>query len=319
MRHVRAGLAGGLLALVSTLLSAGDFDGERADATAGQNAGEARRIVSLAPHLTELAFFAGIGELLVGAVDFSDYPGQARDLPVIGDAFRFDRERIVRLGTTDALAWDGGTPASAVAGLRELGIDVHVIEIDTLDGIAEAIEQLGALGARPERAARRAREFRQALQQMRAGAPGSGPAPDSASRAPIDLFYQVSARPLFTLGAGHLINDVFALCGARNVFDDLATPAASVGIEAVLARDPDAIVASAPEGRDPDEANADPLQFWRAHESLTAARCGNLLVVDPALLVRPTPRVLEGARRLCAWLDDEVRRDADPACRTGRD
>lgn len=317
MRRLPAGLAAAFLALVSTALPAGEIGPEmaeqRAEQRAGKTAAETRRVVSLAPHLTELAFEAGIGELLVGVVDFSDYPEAARGLPVIGDAFRFDRERIVRLRATDALAWAGGTPTSAIAGLRELGIDVHVIEIRTLDGIAEATEKLGALGVRTEHAARRARAFRRELARMRADSPGS------KTGAPVDLFYQVSARPLFTLGAGHLINDVFALCGARNVFDDIDTPAASVGIEAVLARDPAAIVASAPEGRDPDQANADPLQLWRAHESLTAVRCDNLMVVDPALLVRPTPRVLEGARRLCAWLETEVRRAADPACRTGRD
>jgi len=257
------------------------------------------RIVSLAPHLTELAFDAGIGDTLVGVVEWSDYPAAAASLPRIGDAFRFDLERILRLRATHALAWGGGTPPDAIAELESLGVAVEVIEIGTLDQIGSAIERLGALGGNPEIADAAATDFRARLARFRS--------PTGSDRASISIFYQVSARPLFTLGARHVINEVFALCGAVNAFGELDTEAASLDLEAVLARDPDAIVIGGDE-------NAETGSHWGSYPNLRAVACDNILYVDPALLVRPTPRVLDGARRLCAWLDEEIGNAENPAC-----
>jgi len=258
------------------------------------------RIVSLAPHLTELAFDAGLGDRLAGAVEWSDYPPAARELPRIGDAFRFDLERIVRLRASHALAWAGGTPTAAIDELRTLGIEVRVISIRTLDDIAAAIEALGSLAADPAVAAARAAAFRDRVDSFKAARRASG--------TQIPVFYQVSAKPLFTLGGRHVINQVFELCGARNVFADLDAEAASVDLEAVLARKPEAMIAGAAAGE------PDPLAHWRRYTDQPATRCGHLSAVDPDLLVRPTARLLDGAARLCDWLDTNIRQAQDPAC-----
>ncbi|GAB4170851.1 MAG: cobalamin-binding protein [Wenzhouxiangellaceae bacterium] len=258
------------------------------------------RVVSLAPHLTELAFEAGVGDRLVGVVAYSDTPPAATTLPQIGDAFRFDLERIVRLGATHALAWQGGTPAVAIRSLRELGLTVLEIGIERIDQIPGALRRIGALGGNPAIAEARATAFESALAEMLEQRP-DGPA--------IPVFYQVSERPMFTLGRRHVINDVFRLCGASNVFADLDTEAAAVGLESVLERKPLVLILSEPgmEG------------FWTPQTTLRAVRCGHLMQVDPAVLVRPTPRLLEGARALCTWLDHHVRQAEDPACRSGGD
>ncbi|MBS3744449.1 MAG: ABC transporter substrate-binding protein [Wenzhouxiangellaceae bacterium] len=290
-----------LQAVIATLVCLAAADIGRAQDDAGQ---DPARIVSLAPHLTELAFEAGIGDLLVGAVEWSDHPAAAREIPRIGDAFRFDLERILRMKASHALAWGGGTPSGALAKLRELGIDVEVIEIRTLAQIAGAIERLGQLGADPAAAAERAADFRRRLLAFDQGGPSGRPV--------VEIFYQVSEKPLFTLGGRHVINEVFGLCGAVNVFGRIRTEAASVDLEAVLARDPLAIVAS-------DDGPGNPAAHWQAYPDLRAIACDNVLRVDPALLVRPTPRVLDGAAKLCEWLDRAVRPAENPACRTGRD
>lgn len=292
---------GGILAIgFAALVFCAPADGAATGISAPE---ETPRIVSLAPHLTELAFDAGIGDTLVGVVEWSDYPAAAASLPRIGDAFRFDLERILRLEATHALAWGGGTPPNAIAELETLGVTVELIEIGTLAQIGSAIERLGALGGNPEAAAAAAADFRERLAGFRSR---SGP-----ERAPISIFYQVSERPLFTLGARHVINEVFTLCGAVNTFGELDTEAASIDREAVLARDPAAIVIG-------DDGNAGTRSHWASYPNLRAVACDNILHVDPALLVRPTPRVLNGARQLCAWLDEEVGKTEDAACRAPR-
>ncbi len=259
------------------------------------------RIVSLAPHLTELAFEAGIGDLLVGVVEWSDWPAAARTLPRIGDAFRFDLETIVRLRATHALAWQDGTPAHAIARLREAGLKVSVVSIRQLEDIASAIEKLGKLGDAPDTATAQAAHFRETAESFRKSRE------DQPETVPV--FYQVAARPLFTLGGRHVINDVFALCDARNVFSELESAAAAVDFEAVLARNPLAMIAGS------NEDGSDPFLRWHEFQHLGAVSCDHLMEVDPALLVRPTPRLLDGARQLCDWLDTRVRQAEEPACR----
>lgn len=275
------------------------------------------RAISLAPHLTELAFTAGAGHRLVGTVEWSDYPAAALDIPRIGDAFRFDIERIMALETTHALAWTGGTPVAAIQQLELLGVEVVQIQTRTLDDIAQALREIGRRFGNEETAERVAAEFIQQRNALARAREGTGLLP---------IFYQISERPLFTLGGRHVINEVFALCGARNVFDDLPIEASVVGREAVIAAQPLAIIAGdnaepiVSEKADSGWPTQAPLGHWQSFDLIPAVACGHGWTVDPALLVRPTPRILDGARQLCEWLDHIRQAPAvHPACRSGHD
>ena len=284
---------------------------------AGVEEAGAIRAISLAPHLTELVFTAGAGQRLVGTVEWSDYPAAALDIPRIGDAFRFDMERIAALDTTHALAWDGGTPVAAIQQLESLGIEVIQVRTRTLDEIAQALQTIGRRFGSAETADRATAEF---MQQKNALA-GARDYP-----ALLPIFYQVSERPLFTLGGRHVINEVFALCGARNVFDDLPIEASVVGREAVITAQPLAMIAGSNAepvtawSAEPAWPVQPPLGHWQSFDLIPAVACGYGWTVDPALLVRPTPRILDGARQLCEWLDHIRQTPAvNPACRIGHD
>ena len=251
-------------------------------------AAPARRIVSLAPHATELLFAAGAGERIVGVVAGSNFPPAAARLPVIGDVHALDLERIVALKPDLIVTWPY-TTAPQVAMLRTHGIPVFTTDPRTIDGIAVDLERLGELAGTREVAARAAAAFRA---QIAAAARAA-----SAKRR-LRVFYQIWDAPLFTLGGGHLITQALAACGADNVFAALTIPAPTVSVEAVLAARPDAIVAGA------DGAVRPPwLDAWKRWRELPAVRDGNLFVVDANLLHRPGPRFAEGVGELCAALD----------------
>ena len=243
------------------------------------------RAISLAPHLTELAFAAGVGETLVGTVDWSDYPPEAGNLPLIGDAFRYDLEVILRLDPDYALAWRGGSPVAAVERIESLGVEIIWIEIRSLDDIARALETLGDRLESPEAGALAAKAVSDDLEDIRARQAGSG---DVRT-----VFYQVSARPLYTLGNRHVINEVFELCGLENIFAKLDTEAAVVDIEAVLAAQPELIIAGH------DNENGDPLARWRDTRLVSEGQT-KLHRVEPSLLVRPTPRIIQGIEHVCS-------------------
>ncbi len=249
----------------------------------------AQRIVSLAPHLTEMLFAAGAGSRVVATVKGSDYPTQARRLPRVGDASSVDFERIVALKPDLVLAWAGGTPVRIVAKLKALGLRVEESRVTGLGGVPDELERIGRLAGTPVPAVRAAAKLRRRIADL---------ARRYAGRRPVRVFYQVWDHPLYTVGGQHFISDVLARCGAVNIYADLREPAGVVGRETVLVRDPQAIVAGA-------DARTAARWFaeWSRYGSLTAVRLGHMGAVPPDLLEEPGPRLVYGAERLCALLD----------------
>jgi iron complex transport system substrate-binding protein len=249
----------------------------------------AARIVSLAPHITELLFAAGAGDQVIAAVEYSNYPEAANRLPRIGSHAAFDLERIVALKPDLAIAWGSGNPPGQVAQLRRLGIPVFINEPRRLEDIPFTLRRLGQLAGTADIAAQAAGNFERRQSKLAAS---------HAGKRPVTVFYEIWNQPLMTIGGTHIISAVMALCGGRNVFTGLAQPAASIELEAVLRADPEAIVASGM-----DEARPDWLDDWRRWPQLAAVKNGHLFFVPPDLLQRHTPRILDGAAQLCAALD----------------
>jgi iron complex transport system substrate-binding protein len=115
----------------------------------------------------------------------------------------------------------------------------------------------------------------------------------------VTVFYQIWDRPLMTVNDHHLISDAIRLCGGRNVFGGLAQLAPTIGVEGVLAADPEVIVASGM-----GESRPDWLDQWKRWPRLAATAAGNLYFIPPELIQRHTPRILDGATRLCGFLEE---------------
>lgn len=278
-----------LMALAGMCHAAG---GIRAQDDAGRTvtfARPAERIVSLAPHATEMLFAAGAGDRVVGAVEHSDYPPQAQRLPRVGRYESLDLETIVALKPDLVVAWRSGNPPHQVSRLKALGLAVFISEPRRLEDIPATLDRLGILAGTEREAGMAAAAFRTELARLQELYGG---------RRPVSVFYEVWNRPLMTVSGEQIISQVITLCGGRNVFADLPTLAPQVDREAVLAADPEAIV-----GGGMGETRPEWLDEWRAWPQLRAVRRGNLFFVPPDLIQRPTPRILEGARLLCEQLD----------------
>ena len=249
----------------------------------------ARRIVSLAPHATENLFAAGAGERLVGAVEYSNYPEAAKKIRCVGDYSRPDLEAIVALKPDLVVVWQSGNAAATVEKLKALGLAVYQTQPDRLEDIPANIEKLGRLAGSAAVAKRAAADFRQRLAALRKR---------YSARPLVPVFYQAWQQPLLTVGGDQIISNVIHLCGGENIFAGLAAKAPSVSMEAVLAADPEAIVASGM-GHDTPIGLAE----WRAWKGMKAVARGNLFHVSADLMQRPTPRLLDGANQLCRHLE----------------
>lgn len=249
----------------------------------------AHRIVSLSPHITELLFAAGAGEYVIGVSGFSDSPPAARDLPRIGSAASLDLERIVALRPDLVVAWYSGNPADQIGRLQALGLAVFMSEPRALGDIATTLVRLGELAATRSHAQRAAAAFNRRLADLRRR---------HAGKPPVRVFYQVWDRPLMTIGGEHIISDVIRMCGGINVFAGLSQLAPQIGIEAVLRQDPQVIIAASTDG-DAATVPGD----WQRWSRLSAVRNAHLYTVPGDVLVRHTPRILDGAEAVCAILD----------------
>ncbi len=249
----------------------------------------AQRIVSLAPHATELLFAAGAGRAVVGAVQWSDYPPEAKKIPRVGSYVSPDPERILALAPDLVVGWASGNDPRMLKQLHDLKLTLYVTEIRTFEQVATHLERLGALagtGAQAQKAADAFRDRWRRLQSRYGGRPR------------VSVFYQIWDRPLMTVNGEHLISRVIELCGGTNVFAAVPTLTPLLNVESVLVANPQVIVAGGM-----GEAYPEWLEGWRRWPQIEAVKQGNLVFVPSDLLQRPTPRILDGAERLCQALD----------------
>jgi iron complex transport system substrate-binding protein len=255
----------------------------------------ARRIVALSPGITELLFSIGAGARIVGVSDFADYPDSARALPRVSRAQGIDIERIAALRPDLIVTWGSGYSPALLAALQRLGVPVYVLETRSLESIATSLERLGQLTGSTIAPAVAA-AFRDRLDALRRR---------YAQRSPVRVFYQVWSSPVMTLSGGHLASEVMRICGARNVFEDLAPLVATVDAEAVIAARPELIVTA--------EAGAidhGALDGWKRYPQLPAVARARLVTLDADALDRGSIRVLDAAQALCIEVD-KARRPVD--------
>jgi len=253
----------------------------------------ARRVVSLAPHVTELIFAAGGGDRIVGTVSYSDYPPQARNIPRVGDNKALDLERIAALKPDLIVVWRHGNAQKQTDRLRALGLPLFYSEPRRLGSIPDNLEKLGTLLGTEPVARKAAGEFRQQVETLRR---------TYSARPPVTVFYQVWQQPLMTLNGQHLISDLLTLCGGRNLFSGESPLVPTVSVEAVVAGNPEAMITSGIGATQADQPLPD-FAMWQKWKQITAVARGNLFVVDGDLVTRASPRVVKGAEQICKDLD----------------
>jgi iron complex transport system substrate-binding protein len=252
--------------------------------------GPAERIVSLSPNLTEVLFHLGVGDKIVGVDEYSMYPQAAQDIPRVNNHAAANFELILALKPDLVVAWQSGNGMQMISRLRELGLTVFAVETEKIDAIPPLYRRLGELLGIPVKAEALAREFSGQINALSETYRG---------RQPVTVFYQIWSDPLMTLNGQHLVSDVIRLCGGRNIFHDAVPIAPSVGIEGVIAADPEVIVSSG-KLADLDRWHSQ----WLRWSGISAVANRHLYLVPPDLMQRQSPRLLEGVEYLCDYLQN---------------
>ena len=248
----------------------------------------ATRIITLAPNLAELVFAAGAGDRLVAVVEYSNFPAEVKELPRVGDAFRIDLERIVEFSPDLVIAWKSGNPQSALQKLEQLGITVWQMEITRPEEIAVAVKNISMAAGSEDHGVEIARQLQQKLNRLKQ---------DNTNKTTVEYFYQVSARPLYTINGQHIISRGLEVCGAHNVFSDLPVLAPQISRESILLADPQAMISPETPGEGPA------LSVWQDWQQLQAVQNGTMLYLPADEISQATPRLLDSIDLACKLFD----------------
>ncbi len=240
-----------------------------------------RRVVSLAPSVTEVLWAVGAGPQVVGVSSADDYPPEVRTRPRVGGV-QVDEERLVRL-RPDLVVGLKSLQERVLQHLRERGLPVLAVDATSLEETYRLVLLLGRVLGRFAQAEQVVAAMRDRARKVEA---------QVAGRSPVRVFVQVWDQPFLTAGRGTLLDDLVRRAGGRNVFADLVGWP-QVSEEEVLVRDPECVLVL---GRGKDRTLR---PAWRR---MAAVRRGCVAELEPSWVVRPGPRLVLGLAQIAKVL-----------------
>lgn len=252
-----------------------------------------RRVVALAPSVTEIVFALKQENRLVGATQFSDYPPEADRLPKVGSYIRLDLEKITALAPDLCIAVKDGNPVDVILRLDGMKIPVYAVDPRSLDTVMAAILAVGDLLNAPKAAADRVAGMRRRIGRIQALT--------AAADRP-GVFFQIGVDPIVSAGTSTFIHELIVAAGGRNLAAG-ATPYPRFSREQVLALAPEIlIITSMARG----ELFQKVKREWMAWPELPAVQSGRVLILDSDVLDRPGPRMVDGLEQLFGIIHPEL-------------
>ncbi len=248
-----------------------------------------QRIISLAPHITEMLYSAHAGDKIVGVVSYSDYPKEALSKPLIGSHNAINLEKIIQLNPDLILGWTSGNRPKDIKRLKELGFQVQLFDVSKLDDIPNQIENLGQLVGDPIKAKQTAQALRKTLKNVRQ---------TYQKRPPITSFYQIWHKPIITMNGDQFISQAITTCGAQNAFSDLPKLTATIGLESLFKRNPQIFLLG---GQASFQQNW--YTFWQQYPKLQAVKNQQIYLLNNNYYQRPTARLINALDDLCQKID----------------
>jgi iron complex transport system substrate-binding protein len=248
-----------------------------------------RRLVSIAPSITETLYELGLGDRLVGDTDYCDYPAQARTLPHVGAMLNPNLERIVALKPDLVLGTDEANRRETADQLELLGIPLYGVTAHTVEGAIQSLEDLGHVLEWDEPSQKLVATLRARVAAVE----------KQVQRQPRPkVLFVVGYRPLIIAGSKTFIADVIRHAGGVSISDDLKGEWPRMSLEEVLKRAPDVILFPRTEDFVPSIDEFEKLPGWR---DLAAVRNHRLYFI-PETIMRPSPRLIDALEELARLL-----------------
>ena len=252
-----------------------------------------KRIVSLAPNITEILFKLGLDEEIVGVSIHSNFPEKAKDKVRVGSYISLDFERIVSLKPDLIIATGAGNTREMVERLEKMGFPSYVIYPKTFDDILQSIHHLGQIMNREKEALKiiqGMKERRQKVVDLTQGLPRP------------KVFIQIGDAPIVTVGKGSFADDLIHLAGGKNIAEKEKEVYPRLGMEEILKRSPEVILISSMNPRGDYQKI---VQEWGRWKAIPAVKNGQIHLIDSDLIDRPSPRIIDGLEEIARILHPE--------------
>ncbi len=256
-----------------------------------------KRVVSLAPSITEIIFALGQEHRLKGVTMYSDFPNEATKLPKVGSYVHLDLEKIVALKPDLCIAIKDGNPIEVVQRLESLKIPVYAVDPRNLDTVMETLLEIGGLLDAGERAKILVQGIRSRIRRVNSLVAKADHRPR--------VFFQIGISPIVSVGTNTFIHELIVLAGGKNISEG-PVPYPRFSREQVLASSPEVvIITSMARGEIFERVKAE----WSSWPDLPAVRNQRIFLVNSDLFDRPTPRLVEGLEVLLRLIHPELFED----------
>jgi iron complex transport system substrate-binding protein len=254
-----------------------------------------KRIISLAPSITEILYFLGLGDRLVGVTMFSYYPEEAKEKPKVGSYSEINIESVITLDPDLVIGTADGNKRSDVEMIEEAGIPVYIINPKNIDGVLHSIEKIGEVCGVNIKTKGLVSDLRQRIRSIQERV-------KSAER-PIVLLV-INMKPVISVGPDTMHNDLISLSGGRNMITSTRVSYPKISMEEIIKIGPDVILLSSMErGGQFEKAKRD----WLRWPTLPAVQKGNVYLIDSDLIDRASPRIIKGLEEMAKLIHPEIK------------
>ncbi len=252
-----------------------------------------QRIITVAPHLSEVVEAAGGANRLISVSAYSNFPESVKKLPVTSDARSIDLEKMKSLRPDLIIYWRGGTPESQIESIKKTFTSIQVVSVEPkkLTDIANDIETIGKLLGTETIAKKNTDAFRAQIIELKHQY-------QNKNKRKVRIFYQVWAQPLMTLNQDHLIADIINICGGEQLFAKEKLLVPTVSREAVVKANPEIIFTAV----DTQQMKTD-WSMWSSIPQLAATQRKAFIDIDGDMISRPSTRIMQGAKKICSEID----------------
>ena len=252
-----------------------------------------QRIITVAPHLSEVVESAGGANRLISVSAYSNFPDSVKQLPITSDARSIDLEKMKQLRPDLIIYWRGGTPETQIESIKKTFTSISVVSVEPkkLTDIANDIESIGKLLGTETIAKKSADTLRSQINDLKKQY-------QNKHSRKVRVFYQVWAQPLMTLNQDHLIADIISICGGEQLFAKEKLLVPTVSREAVVKANPEIIFTAV----DTKQMKTD-WSMWSSIPQLAATQKKAFVDIDGDMISRPSSRIMQGAQKICSEID----------------
>ena len=252
------------------------------------------RIVPLAPSLTEILYYLGLGDKVVGVTNNSYYPPEALKKPKVGSYIDLNVEKIITLGPDLVIGTKDGNNPGIVDLLDQVGIPTYIVDPTNVVEVIETVRTVGRLCGIEKKADLLARSLKDRLDRIKKGVQNK--------RKPV-VFLQINLHPIMTVNRNTFHQDIISIAGGINMTADASINYPRISIEEVIRKKPEIIIISSMERGGMFEKAR---QEWLKWTSIPAAREGKVYLIDSDLIDRPSPRIIDGIEQMARLIHPEV-------------